>query len=302
MTSHERDAGGTSGSIESIDLPDDRRLVVREATIDDRDALVALYRRLTPDDLFLRFFTAAAPSPTFLERWLTISDRGGLLLVALVEEPSGSDTLVAEAGYSMLADGDGELGITVDPLWRGWVGPWLLAVLLREAGRRGVPNLQAVVQLTNRPMLTTLQRHGSAIVDQDAYDEIRLVIGTEGSAPTWPANGERRPRILVEAISGRWPGEDAARAAGFEIRTCRGPNRYRSCPMLSGGTCPLVDSADVVVVQMPPAAAVTRELIAAHEQHPERELLVPAFGSPGPDGCETGEEVVERIRRILGLA
>ncbi len=298
MTSFAQDGGA---SIETADLPDGRRLVVRRSTIDDREALTDLYRRLSPEDLFLRFFTAAAPSPTFIERWATIADQGGLLLVAFVVDPSGCTTLVAEAGYSSLPDGDGELGITVDPLWRGWVGPWLLAVLLREASRRGVPNLQAAVQISNRPMLSALRHHGSAVMEQDAFDEIRLVIGTSGATPTWPARAERRPRILVEAAAGRWPGEDAARAAGFEIRTCRGPSEHRACPMLSGGTCALVDDADVVIVQMPPAAAVARELIAAHGRHPERELIVPAFGSPGPDGCETGEEVVDRIRRTLGI-
>lgn len=285
--------------VASVELPDGRRLLARPAGVDDRRALTELYRRLPSEDLWSRFFTAAAPSPTFVDRWLNIADRGGLLLVALVEERSGRTTLIGEAGYSLLADGDGELGITVDPDWRGWLGPWLLAVLLREAAARGVPNLQAVVLVTNRPMMTMLQRRHPAVMEQDAYDEIRLVVATSGPTPTWPAGGDR-PRILVEAMSGRWTGEAAARAAGFDVRTCRGPSESRSCPLLTGGSCPLADGADAVVVALPPAAAVTRELIVAHREHPERQLIVPAFGSPGPDGCQTAEEVVDGIRRAIG--
>jgi hypothetical protein len=297
----DREVESRRDEVASVDLPDGRHLLVRLASVDDRQALTDLYRRLPSEDLWFRFFTAAAPSPTFVDRWLKIADRGGLLLVAFVEERSGRSTLVGEAGYSLLADGDGELGITVDPNWRGWLGPWLLAVLLREAASRGIPNLQAAVQVTNRPMITTLQRQHPAVMEQDAYDEIRLVLATSGVTPTWPA-GEKRPRILVEAMSGRWSGEDAARAAGFDVRTCRGPSDSRSCPLLTDGSCPLADGADAVVVALPPAAAITRQLIAAHRRHPERQLIVPAFGSPGPDGCQTGEEVVEGIRRAIGAA
>ena len=291
---------GRQAPSEQVELPDGRRLVVRSAGPTDIDALTALYRRLTPDDLRLRFFTAAAPSRTFLERWVTVADRGGVLLVALVEERSGRQTLVAEAGFSLLADGDAELGITVDPLWRGWLGPWLLAVLLREAADRGVPNLQALVQLSNRPMLTLLREHGAAVMEEESFDEIRLVIGTAGVTPSWPGDHER-PRILVEAGAGHWPGETAARAGGFDVLTCRGPGEHGHCPLLEGRGCPLVDGADVVVVQFPPAAAIARQLTAAHEADPDVELLIPAFGAPGPDGCETATEVVARLRKTLGL-
>lgn len=284
----------------SVELPDGRWLRVRHACSADRDLLVALYRRLPPHDLWLRFFTAAAPSPSFLERWVNIADHGGLLLLAFVEERSGRTSLVGEAGYSLLADGDGELGITIDPAWRGWLGPWLLAVLLREAASHAIPNLQAVVSLENRPMLSTLRRRHPAVVEQDAFDEIRLVLSTSDTTPTWPVDGAR-PRILVEAMSGRWPGEDVAREAGFDVRTCRGPSESQSCPMLEGEACPLAEGADMIVVQLPPAAAVTRELIDAHRAHPGREVLVPAFGSPGPHGSATAEEVVAGIRRKLGM-
>lgn len=287
--------------IDTVELPDGRRLIVREGRLDDTDALNALYRRLSTDDLWLRFFTAAAPSPSFFDHWLTIADEGGLVLVAQVVERSGRSTLVAEAGYSLLADGDGELGITVDPLWRGWLGPWLLAVLLREAAAHGVPNIQAVVQVANRSMLTTLKRHGSAVVEVPEPSEIRLVISTTGHTPSWPPLHDK-PRILVEAAYGHWAGEDAARAAGFEIRTCRGPSDEHECPLLTGEGCPLVDGADVVVTQLPDDAPFTSAIVDEHERHPDVHVVLPAFGSAGPDSCESADRVVERISRALGIS
>lgn len=288
------------GVIDSVTLPDGRRLFVREGRLADADELNALYHRLSNDDLYLRFFTAAAPAPSFFDHWLQIADEGGLVLVVFVEEQSGRTTLIAEAGYSRLDDGDGELGITVDPLWRGWLGPWLLAVLLREAAARGVPNIQAVVQLINRGMLTTLRRHGTAIVEQPEPSEIRLAISTSGHTPSWPT-GHDKPRILVEAAYGHWAGEAAAREAGFEIRTCRGPGARGRCPVLEGDGCPLVEGADVVVSQLPEEEPTTARIVDELRRHPDLHLVLPAFGSAGPDECDSAGEVVAEICRALGV-
>jgi ribosomal protein S18 acetylase RimI-like enzyme len=293
--------GVGSHPVDTIDLPDGRQIVVRPACSRDLQSLEALYARLSPDDRWLRFFTGA-PSTSFLSRWVSIADEGGLLLVAVLRAPDGRQFVVAEAGYSLLADGDGELGIAVDPEWRGWMGAWLLEVLRRQAALRGVGNLQAVVQLSNRPMLGLLRKHGAAVVEQPESSEIRLVISTSEAVPGWPSH-EHRPRILVEAAAGRWVGESAARAAGFELRTCRGPNSRRACPVLAGGQCPLVDGADVVVTVLPPEADYTEPLLAAHRRHPERQLVISAPGAAGAsEGCETAAEVVARIERALGVA
>ena len=289
------------GSVASVELPDGRRLTVREARPDDADGLTALYRRLSVEDLLMRFFTAAAPAPSFVGQWLTLAERGGLLLVAVLDDAGGSRTLVAEAGYSPLDDGDAELGIAVDPAWRGWLGPWLLALLLDEAAARGIPNLEAVVKLGNRRMIALLHHRGSAIVERDSPDEIRLVVGTSGPTPTWPA-GHGKPRVLVAAASGQWKGEDAAREAGFEIRTCRGPASNGRCPVADGGSCPLADGADAVVMLLPPSDPRTARLLAAHELHPGLQIIVPEHGCAGPDNDKTPEQVVESLRLALGAS
>lgn len=287
--------------VERAELPDGRSIIVRRGLPDDADELRTLYERLSEDDLWLRFFTAAAPPPSFFAQWLSSEARGGLVLVAFVEERSGRRTLVAEAGYSMQEDGDGELGITVDPLWRGWVGPWLLAVLLREAAACGVVNVQAVVQLANRRMLALLRHRGSAVVEHAQPSEIRVVVSTTGRTPGWPPTSGK-PRILVEARSGRWAGEDAARAAGFDVRTCRGPNVVGSCPVLAGERCPLVEGADAVVVLLGPAEPTTATLLDAHAHRADLDVVVPAFGAAGADASAEPAEVIAGIRRAIGLA
>jgi GNAT superfamily N-acetyltransferase len=67
-------------------------------------------------------------------------DEGGYRLVAAVSGPE--DALVAEAGYAILPDGDGEFAFTVAPGWRGWrLGRYLLDAIVAAAAGRGVPNL-----------------------------------------------------------------------------------------------------------------------------------------------------------------
>lgn len=289
---------GTLDGVEdvaSVELPDGRRIVVRHAGPDDAADLLALYGRLSNDDRWLRFFTVAAPSPSFVESWLSIAERGGLVLVAWAQGPGDERTLVAEAGYSLMADGDGELGITVDPAWRGWLGPWLLWVLLGEAAARGVLNLQAEVLLTNRRMLALMRHHHPAVVDRTQPDEVRLAISTTGGRPGWPAKHDQ-PRVLVEVGSGRWAGEAAVRAAGFDVRTCSGPHADGDCPVLQGGRCPLAADADAVVLLLPFDDPHTAALKVAHER--SGVVLVV------PDPATTPNEptaILERLRRLLGL-
>ena len=50
-------------------------------------------------------------------------DEGGYRLVAVVAGPQ--DRIVAEAGYALLPDGNGDFALTVAAGWRGWLGPYL---------------------------------------------------------------------------------------------------------------------------------------------------------------------------------
>jgi hypothetical protein len=45
---------------------------------------------------------------------------------------------------------------------------------------------------------------------------LRLIVGTAGRTPVWPAAGAGagRPRVLLEALGGRWHAAAPARDAG----------------------------------------------------------------------------------------
>jgi len=289
--------------IEAVDLSDGRRLVVRHAGEQDIADVQALYGRLSSNDLDLRFFQPHTPQERITAAWLTLGERNGVALVIEVAEHDGSKLLIAEAGYCLLDDGDGELAITVDPEWRGWLGPWLLDILVEQAQINQVPNLQADVQIRNRQMRALLEHRGYAAVDHPDWHEIRLVISTSGHTPGWPPNTER-PHLLAVAPGARWAGEAQAQEAGFEVRTCAGPGAAgTNCPLLAGESCPLLDGADAVVFDMAPEIPANSDVAEGVQQKTVPVAYTRAAGA-GFRGapCERSAAALAQIMEALDAA
>ena len=232
---------------EPIDLGDRGVLTVRHAAPGDEDALDQLYSTLPIDDLNKRFFTGARPGAHFLQRWVNLQSSNGVCLLVDLER-GGQRATIAEAGFAALADGDAELGITVAPDYRGWIGPWLLDVLLTHAAKAGFENLQALVKTSNRPMLTIIKHRGCARFDTSEWGTTRVTMSTHGHTPSWPPESTR-PRVLVESP---WARPNAAKRLREQHGTtliCGGFNKRSShCPLHEGQPCPLVAGADAVVI------------------------------------------------------
>jgi hypothetical protein len=242
-------------------------VTVREAESADAAALLGLYLRLSPEDLHRRFFSSFRPDRGFVERWLDRAHQGGAVLIAL-EGDAGHERIVADAGYIPTRSDTAELAITVDPERRGWLGPYLLEILVEHARLNGIVDLEAEVLTNNCGMLAMLRARGCAFEPTEDVSVARVLIGTSGDAPSWPADTPH-PRVLIEGSSSSWQGVHAAREAGWGVLVCPGPERGRihPCPLLSGHHCPLVDGADAVVVALPRSAATTSPLLDAHSTY-----------------------------------
>lgn len=248
-----------------------RSLVVRPMVASDAEGLMDLYHRLDVEDRCRRFFTASAPAMRTVERIAAVADRGGQGLVAVdLGEPSGPGRIVAEASCSPLADGDGEIAITVDPTWRGWLGPYLLDLLVEIAAERGVVNVEAEILTSNRRMLVLARHRGYVTRGHGDWSTVRVVMGARAAEPVWP-DGARRPRVLVEAPGGRWRAEDELRRSGASVLVCPGPTgRHRPCPALAARPCPLAAGADVIVLAPASGRPGWDRLADAHAAlHPE---------------------------------
>jgi GNAT superfamily N-acetyltransferase len=290
----------------TIALPRGGSLVVRQSDPGDAVALQQLYDGLSLDDRYRRFFSGSLP-PDFAERWAALGERGGVGLVAVIA--NGEEHIVAEAGFGVLADGDGEFAITVSREWRGWLGAYLLDVLVEEAARRGVRNLRAEILVENTAMLALVRSRGYAVLDDDDWSSVRVTISTTGSTPDWPEVDDR-PRVLVEAPGGRWSSAGDAQTRGMQVITCPGPERAPpgGCPALEGRPCPLAAHADVIVFAFPPSDPRAQALLAAHPRLHEAVPLVVAPPASGasfvvPEGatpvaCTPAAEVIELVSAL----
>jgi RimJ/RimL family protein N-acetyltransferase len=282
-------------------------VAIRAASASDADALMALYRALDDEDRHTRFFSQYRPDEGFVRQVLSSADRGGLELLAIVRDADDAEVLVGEAGYTMRPNGNGELGITVDRRWRGWLGPYLLDALLTEAHARGIPNLEADVLTTNPSMLALVRARGYVTKDVTDWSSVHVVLATRGRTPTW-ASSDSRPRVLAEVPGGRWHADADARAAGLQVLMCPGPATNPRCPVLAGRPCPLAATADVIVVEPDAADPRWAEIVRAHGQfHPGVPVCVerrPGVSFPIPEGDEAVDadrgtnavvEIVERL-------
>lgn len=295
---------------EIIELADGARMEVRPTSAADAERICSLYEALSPGDLHRRFFSAFKPHLDWCEQWADVGSRGGFGIIALVHRDGEPDEVAGEAGYAMREDGDGDLAITVAPTWRGWLGPYLLDVLVRHAARVGLANLQADILLENSPMLSLLRRRDPVAMSHDD-GVVRLSIGTTGPVSTWPP-AEHRPRLLVEVAGRRWSGEQAAEAAGLATAMCAGPaGRGRhGCPVLDGGRCPLADGADAIIVLLDPDDERSAQLVRAHrERSPGTPVLVRPRASDGHGGgaaaalgcLDVEPDAAGAVAQVLGL-
>jgi hypothetical protein len=228
-----------------LDEPGGHRLTVRRATAADEAALEALYRRLPSEDRRNRFFTGGCPKDDWVRCWLQPPNQ---VVVAVDEEGQ----IVADAGFALDGRGRAELGMVVERSRRGWLGPYLLDVVLRIAAEQGHDAIVAEVLATNRSMLALVGARGYALLPSSDVGTVRLVLGTHDTVPGWPGRHDRR-RILVETPGGRSAAVAALADAGFDVIACPGPTRRSRrwhCPVLEGRPCPLVDDADAVVANL----------------------------------------------------
>jgi hypothetical protein len=300
---------------EVIELAGGARLEVRPTSLADAEQICGLYETLSTGDRHRRFFSAFKPHLEWCEQWADVGSRGGFGVIAIVHRDGAPDEVAGEAGYAIRRDGDGDLAVTVAPSWRGWLGPYLLDVLVRHAATVGLANLQAEVLLENSPMLSLLSRRHPVAMGHDA-GIVRLSIGTTGPIPTWPP-AERRPRVLVEVAGRRWSGEHAAEEAGLATAMCAGPAARgdHGCPVLDGGWCPLADEADAIIVLLDPDDERSAQLVQAHrDRSPGTPVLVrhhQAAPGEGADvdvattpGCidveSDGADAVAQVLALIG--
>ena len=172
---------------------DGQRIVVRRMLPADVNHLVAIYRHLSPESIYLRFqepVTNLSPVRVLDEaRHLAAirSDQGKGLL-AFVETTDGVRHPIAGARYLRVAPDVAEISITVrDDFQRKGVGRQLLALLVREARRDGVRKIVANVSAQNRAILHLINQLAAPVRREHYGPELYIEVDISDLAiePIW---------------------------------------------------------------------------------------------------------------------
>jgi RimJ/RimL family protein N-acetyltransferase len=138
--------------------------VIRPLRNDERDALLDLFQRLSPQSRLQRFL---APKPRLSARDLDClsdvdGDRHDALVVVAADAPDrllGVARLVRGA-----APGSSDVSVVIEDRWqRHGLGGRLLDLLCERARRRGVESVTATVLVDNRAAVRLMRRAGRLV-------------------------------------------------------------------------------------------------------------------------------------------
>lgn len=159
--------------IETVRLADGRTFILRALRSDDLEALRRAFRRLTPDEVELRFFHQSKELPAFIEHEVRTLDPERD--IAFVLEDAGEIRAVADMHLDRPGGAEAEFGLIVGQRIAGnGLGTLLMRRLLREARRRGV-TLRGDVLRDNGRMLDLCQALGG-VATADPADPTLLSV------------------------------------------------------------------------------------------------------------------------------
>jgi GNAT superfamily N-acetyltransferase len=122
----------------------------------DRDALRAMFDRLSPDSRYRRFMSPAASFDVALRN---VFDLDYVQRDAIVARLHGEIIGLGECHAFRRSPADVEVAVTVDDEFhRRGLGGELLDIVIERAERHGATNVHASVLAENRPMLELLHK------------------------------------------------------------------------------------------------------------------------------------------------
>jgi acetyltransferase len=148
---------------EIIAVPDGRKFLLRPVRPEDEPALRAMFDRMSPDALRLRFFIPKTSLSPKMAARLSQTDYDREMALGLVQpEPAGTAEIYG--GVRISADPDGEkaefaISLRSDMAGQG-LGPVLMQKIIDYSRQRGIRQIFGTVLRENRPMLKVCERLG----------------------------------------------------------------------------------------------------------------------------------------------
>lgn len=169
-------------------LRDGTPVLIRSIRRDDRERIVAAFRKLEQETIYTRFFSAKKElSETDLARIDASDFVHALALVATLGE--GDEEIIIGGGAYTVLDRPGEpltaeVSFTVEEDYHGQGLSGLFMRLLTQIGRqRGIRRFEAEVLAGNAAMLKVFQRSGLPLSKHIEDGVVRVVMALDEAAP-----------------------------------------------------------------------------------------------------------------------
>jgi GNAT superfamily N-acetyltransferase len=178
-------------------LEDGTPVLFRAIRPDDAERLERLFYRLSPQTLYLRFFTPLTRiNRSVVTHLVTVDYVDRLAIVAVIDGQivgvARYERLAAVAPAALQVDpGEAEAAVVVEDAWQGHgIGTRLLWRLSAAAPARGVHTFTATVLATNRVMLGLLHVLGETVHTQLEGGEytVKLRIAGADAPPSAPGD------------------------------------------------------------------------------------------------------------------
>lgn len=154
--------------IETVTLRDGSEVALRPVQPDDAPRLRALFHRLSPESIYLRFLEARKDlSQQQARAFATVDYQRSMAIVAAVPDADQEEKIIGVARYGEDLDdpsSGAETAVVVEDAYQGrGLGSLLLLRLVHYAREHGVKALRATVHQSNDQILRFVRRSGLPI-------------------------------------------------------------------------------------------------------------------------------------------
>lgn len=178
----------------NVALRDGGRVTIRAIRPDDKDALVELFDRLSPEAIYYRFHGAKKRLSSKELAYLTELDFHRQAALVAVLRDGERTRVVGVARYAVAPDGPArraEIALTVEDALQGrGIGSLLFLHLTEIAREQGIDELEAYVLSGNVGMIRLLERSGRVLRRHGGSGSSHLVLTTAAAAPSLAARSD----------------------------------------------------------------------------------------------------------------
>jgi RimJ/RimL family protein N-acetyltransferase len=186
-----------------VSLKNDVKIMIRPARAGDARALQALFHRLSPDDVYTRFFRHVR-SLTYpeLQTLCNVNHETEVAFLA-VTGPRENEEVVGSACYFLNPTTNlAEVAFMVSPEWQGaGLGTALQARLLEYAMSRGVRGFVADILPRNASMLRLIARAPGVVTTSRDDDAVHVTVVFPAGAEVEASSHPQKPQLVLSGLA-----------------------------------------------------------------------------------------------------